>query len=132
MVLAELDAPAKGSPFGLTAEDEREPDWRAPLAARTLRYWPWPYGQQSKDVGLDVTAPASAEGIAALEAEQLERTRLQYVGATRARDYLAFGVTGRAHAWLRAASIPPQASVRDICQTDLQDDCRRRGRNAAS
>jgi ATP-dependent helicase/nuclease subunit A len=100
VVLAELDAAARGSPFGLTAEDEREPDWRAPLAARTLRYWPWPYGEQSKDVGLDVTAPASAEGVAALEAEQLERTRLLYVGMTRARDHLALAVTGPTQAWL--------------------------------
>jgi ATP-dependent helicase/nuclease subunit A len=94
-----VDATAKGSPFGLTAQDEREPDWQ-PLAARTLRYWPWPYGEQSKDVGLDVTAPASAEGVAALKAEKLERTRLLYVGMTRARDHLALAVTGQTQAWL--------------------------------
>jgi ATP-dependent helicase/nuclease subunit A len=69
-----------------------------PLAARTLRYWPWPYGEQSKDVGLDVTAPT--EGVAALKAERLERTRVLYVGMTRARDHLALAVTGQTQAWL--------------------------------
>lgn len=64
-----------------------------PLAARTHRYWPWAYGQQSKDVGLHVTA--STEGVAALKAERLERARLLYVGITGTRDHLALAVTGQ-------------------------------------
>ena len=31
-------------------------DWRAPLASHVLHYWPWPYGDQAKDVGLDAAA----------------------------------------------------------------------------
>ena len=100
VILTELDAPARGSPFGMIAEDETAPDWNAPLAARVLRFWPWPYGNQLKDVGLDVSAPASAEGVAALEAELLERTRLLYVGLTRARDHLGLATTGGALRWL--------------------------------
>ena len=100
VVLTELDASARGSPFGLIAEDEAEPDWSSPLAGRVLRYWPWPYGEQQKDVGLDVTAPASREGLEAIAAERLERTRLLYVGMTRARDHLAFATTGGALPWL--------------------------------
>lgn len=100
VVLTELDAPARGSPFGLIAEDEAEPDWSFPLAGRVLRYWPWPYGEQQKDVGLDVTAPASAQGVEAIAAERLERTRLLYVGMTRARDHLALATTGGALPWL--------------------------------
>lgn len=100
VVMTELDAPSRGSPFGLTAEDEAEPDWSAPLAGRVLRYWPWPYGEQQKGVDLDVSAPASPQGVAADAAERLERTRLLYVGMTRARDHLALATTGGALPWL--------------------------------
>ncbi len=100
VVLADLDSTARGSPFGLIAEDEAAPDWSSPLAARVLRFWPWPYGEQQKDVGLDVSAPGSAEGITALAEERLERTRLLYVGLTRARDHLALATTGGPQAWL--------------------------------
>ena len=100
VILTELDAPARGSPFGLTAEDGGAPDWSNPLAARVLRYWPWPYGEQQKDVGLDVSAPLSPQGLEAIAAERLERTRLLYVGLTRARDHLALATTGGALAWL--------------------------------
>lgn len=100
VILTELEADAKGSPFRLSAENEVPPDWRAPLAGRVLHYWPWPYGEQAKDVGLDATAAASTQGVSALRAERVERTRLLYVGMTRARDYLVFGLTGRPTLWL--------------------------------
>ncbi|WP_428150902.1 UvrD-helicase domain-containing protein [Brevundimonas sp.] len=100
VILTELDSEAKGSPFGLTAEDETPPDWADPLAARVLRYWPWPYGDQQKNVGLDVSAPLSLEGVKALAQERLERTRVLYVGLTRARDHLGLSSTGGSLAWL--------------------------------
>jgi len=100
VILTELDTASRGSPFGLAAEDEAEPDWSSPLAGRVLRYWPWPYGEQQKDVDLDVSAPASPQGVAAIAAERLERTRLLYVGMTRARDHLALATTGGALPWL--------------------------------
>lgn len=100
VILTELESEAKGSPFGLTAEDERPPDWAEPLAARGLRYWPWPYGDQQKGVGLDVSGPLSAQGVQAMAQERLERTRVLYVGLTRARDHLALATTGTAMAWL--------------------------------
>ena len=99
-ILTELEAEAKGSPFGLFARNETEPNWQSPLEGRVLHYWPWPYGDQKKDVGLDISAAASPEGIHALAAERLERTRLLYVGMTRARDYQIVALTGRPTAWL--------------------------------
>ena len=99
-ILTELEAEAKGSPFGLFARNETEPNWQSPLDGRVLHYWPWPYGDQKKDVGLDVSAAASPEGVYALAAEKLERTRLLYVGMTRARDYQILALTGRPTAWL--------------------------------
>ena len=94
VVLTELDAKAKGNPFGLYAEELAAPDWHDPLAGRVLRYWPWPYGAQGKDVGLDVAAAQSPEGLRTLEEERLERTRLLYVGMTRARDHMALVIAG--------------------------------------
>ncbi|WP_019831144.1 UvrD-helicase domain-containing protein [Sphingomonas sp. PR090111-T3T-6A] len=99
-ILTELEAEAKGSPFRLAAENESAPDWRAPLEGRVLHYWPWPYGEQTKDVGLDAVASGSPEGMRALDAERLERTRLLYVGMTRARDYQILALTGRPTFWL--------------------------------
>jgi ATP-dependent exoDNAse (exonuclease V) beta subunit len=99
VVLAELDAKAKGNPFGVFADDAQQPDWRSPLEGRVLRYWPWPYGAQTKDVGLDAAAPMCPEGQHALVDEKLERTRLLYVGMTRARDHLALAVSGNPE-WL--------------------------------
>ena len=94
VVLAELDAKAKGNPFGIYAEELAAPDWHDPLAGRVLRYWPWPYGAQGKGVGLDVAAAQSLEGLRTLEEERLERTRLLYVGMTRARDHTALAIAG--------------------------------------
>lgn len=99
-ILTELEAEAKGSPFRLFARNAVAPIWQSPLEGRVLHYWPWPYGDQKKDVGLDVSAAASPEGLFALAAEKLERTRLLYVGMTRARDYQIHALSGRPTAWL--------------------------------
>ena len=99
VVLTGLEHEAKGNPFGVYAEELDKPDWRDPLAGRVLRYWPWPYGAQAKDVGLDEAVALSPEGERTLEEEKLERTRLLYVGMTRARDHLALTTTGKTD-WL--------------------------------
>jgi len=90
VVLTELGSVGKASPFKVVAEGLRETDWRDPLRDRTIRYWPNPYGGQSKNTGLDEAAALSEAGVRETEAERLERVRLLYVGATRARDYLVF------------------------------------------
>lgn len=115
VVLAELDAKAKGNPFGIYAEELAAPDWQDPLAGRVLRYWPWPYGAQGKDVGLDVAAAQSPEGLRTLEEERLERTRLLYVGMTRARDHLALAIASGTD-WLdelRTDDDRPLISIED-------------------
>jgi ATP-dependent helicase/nuclease subunit A len=100
VVLAELESEAKGSPFRLVAESTSPADWRSPLNNRVLHYWRWPYGEQSKDVGLDVAASTCPQGQSALATERLERTRLLYVGMTRARDYMVLALTGKEQHWL--------------------------------
>lgn len=120
VILTELDAAAKGSPFGLSAEDEAPPAWDTPLAQRVLRFWPWPYGEQQKDVGLDMLAPASDQGIAALAEERLERSRLLYVGMTRARDHLGLATTGGALAWLEELTSDDGAPLIAMTGADLK------------
>jgi ATP-dependent helicase/nuclease subunit A len=100
VVLTDLDKGPNGRTFGLSASTVGEADWRDPLAGRVLRFWPWPYGAQAKDVHLDETAAASPEGLAAQAAARREALRLLYVGATRARDYLVLVDGGRGLAWL--------------------------------
>ena len=92
VVLTALGDAAKASPFGVVAEGTAEPDWRDPLRGRTIRYWPNPYGLQAKGTGLHEAAAASREGLREAEEERLERVRLLYVGATRARDHLVFAL----------------------------------------
>lgn len=90
VVLTGLNREPKPRLFEPVAEADGALDWRDPLAGRWIRYWPWPYASQSKDVGLDEAALTSRLGQqAALRARQ-EETRLLYVGVTRARDYVVF------------------------------------------
>ena len=124
VLLSELESDAKGSPFRLFAENAAAPDWRAPLSGRVLHYWPWPYGEQERDVGLDAAAAASGQGVNALAAERLERIRLLYVGMTRARDYLIFALTGKPTLWLdelrNDANEPLLQCGRDTVRTGAQ------------
>jgi len=90
VVLTGLNREPKARLFEPVAEAGAGLDWRDPLADRWIRFWPWPYASQSKDVGLDEAALTSPLGQqAALRARQ-EETRLLYVGVTRARDYVIF------------------------------------------
>jgi ATP-dependent exoDNAse (exonuclease V) beta subunit len=90
VVLSGLDKESEPYLFNPVAEAEGALNWREPLAGRWIRYWPWPYASQRKNVALDEAALASPLGKqAALRAKQ-EAARLLYVGVTRARDYVVF------------------------------------------
>jgi ATP-dependent helicase/nuclease subunit A len=90
VILTGLGKGPRARLFEPVAEVEGELDWRDPLAKRWIRYWPWPYASQSKDVGLDEKALQSRMGQAALLRAKEEETRLLYVGVTRARDHVIF------------------------------------------
>jgi len=93
VVLCELEWSKNVSPFGISViSRESGFDPSCPLEGRWIRFWPWPYGSQQKDVGLDhrvASAPEMAQAEAAFWSEE---TRLMYVGMTRARDYMCLAV----------------------------------------
>jgi len=90
VILAGLDNPGEARLFGKPVAMPRDEglDMRDPLKGRWIRLWPWPYGKQKNDVRLDVTAPATPEGVAANQRARAEAARLLYVAMTRARDFM--------------------------------------------
>ena len=63
-------------------------DFHAPLAGRSLCYWPSFFGRQSKGVPLKAAIESGVEGQQALADAIEEDKRLLYVSLTRARDHL--------------------------------------------
>lgn len=101
VILTGLAKEPKARLYEPVAEVEGDLDWMNPLSGRWIRYWPWPYGSQSKDVGLDISAANSDLGKLALKRAREEETRLLYVGLTRARDYAILApAIKRGTAWL--------------------------------
>ena len=101
VVLTGLGREPKPRLFEPVAEAVGEVDWRNPLAGRWIRYWPWPYASQAKDVHLDASALASPLGVEAAARARDEEARLLYVGVTRARDQVVFAPPAKgALGWL--------------------------------
>lgn len=96
---------AEGKPDGIDLAD--------PLTGRWLRFWPWPYAAQAKDVGLDATSAQSAIGIAATRRAAAEDVRLLYVAMTRARDYLVLAVD-QARNGLQTAALNALTDSKDV------------------
>lgn len=81
-------------------------DWTRPLEGRWIRYWPWPYGLSGAGGDLDVAADASKVGEAGWRRAVQEDTRLLYVGATRARDYLVIAPPDKGPLnWLKVLNV---------------------------
>lgn len=64
----------------------------APLADRSLRYWPWPFGRQRSGIRVQEKVQASAVGAEARFAAEEEARRLLYVSLTRARDLVVIAL----------------------------------------
>ena len=63
-------------------------DLKDPLAGRTIRYWPWPFGGQKAGIGVLEHIESSPLGLESRAQEVEESIRLLYVSLTRARDLL--------------------------------------------
>jgi len=74
--------------FGSSIESDAPLNLDDPLAGRSVRYWPWPFGRQEKIDGLTDAIAASPQHREAVERSRDESLRLLYVGVTRAREEL--------------------------------------------
>jgi ATP-dependent helicase/nuclease subunit A len=90
VLLSDLNLERDRSVFDVTTVAAPVFDFDAPLAGRWVRFWPWPYGDMSKDLALADRAAGMPEGLEADTRDRRERLRLLYVGFTRARDLLGF------------------------------------------
>jgi len=63
-------------------------DVTAPLAGRSLRLWPYPFGRQSSGIDLKDKIEGSEVGLQAMQQAIEEEKRLLYVSLTRPRDLL--------------------------------------------
>lgn len=106
VVMTELGSVPPATPFGLNVCPPNETfDPLDPLKGRSIRYWPWPYGQHRTDDFVKTAIENSQEMTQARTERQAEAIRLLYVGMTRAKDYLvlACASTPRGADWLRIA-----------------------------
>ena len=107
VVLTDLSANIKDRLWSITAQPGSNFDAQAPLNGRTIRYWPWPFGQQKKVSVADtiaMTSIAEAFRNSAIE----EQKRLLYVSTTRARDLLVLARSSRklSGEWLDCVDAP--------------------------
>jgi ATP-dependent helicase/nuclease subunit A len=133
VVLYDLDQMRVGSPFGVKVETTGgSVDPLNPLAGRTIRYWPWPFGKQKAKIALNDVASRTTQGRLASRRAIAESVRLLYVGITRARDYLIFGCrsTGYGPRWLQCLtdeefdmSILTLSDQSDEYKAELIDGC---------
>lgn len=86
VILTELDVAPQGRIFGAKVQDSDNLDITRPLANRTIRYWPWPFGGRKTETGWGTpSVEVELSGLEEMLAEREDR-RLLYVGMTRARD----------------------------------------------
>lgn len=107
VICAELDYQFRTNLLEITVVQDAEFDAEQPLANRRLRFWPWPFGKQQKDIPLLTRLENGPQGEAADLAAAREELRLLYVGFTRARDLLILVTrTGQLNSWLDLLSAP--------------------------
>ena len=107
VILTELNADVKDRLWGVSAISRQGFDARLPLKDRQIRYWPWPFGKQSKVALADAIAQ-SAVAKQFHHAATEESRRLLYVSMTRARDLLILARSKRdpVGEWLNTLNSP--------------------------
>ena len=89
VVAADLESDLKSRLWNVNVFSKNEAvDLKNPLAGRTIRYWPWPFGGQKAGIDVLEQIESSRLGMASRAQEVEESIRLLYVSLTRARDLL--------------------------------------------
>ena len=94
VVLADLDKIWNPSAFGFNVESDGDFDVWRPLKDRWVRFWPWPYGKQAKEVHIDASILKTDEHRKAERRERTEAVRLLYVGMTPGARLRRAGAAG--------------------------------------
>ena len=88
MVLADLDAPPRFDVFGVNVDPAPAFEITQPLANRTIRFWPWPFGSQKQFPKFTEKVENLSVNLDARTKALQEAQRLLYVGITRGKDGL--------------------------------------------
>ena len=104
-------------------------DVNAPLAGRSLQFWPYPFGKQASGIDLKDRIEKSDVGLKALNKANEEEKRLLYVSLTRPRDLLVLPLVKKPHksldtldsAWMipsgESLELPSGISIPTIVKT---------------
>lgn len=107
VILTDLAKDIKDRLWSISAQSGASFDAQNPLSDRSIRYWPWPFGQQKKVAVADAIARTPmAESFRKSAVE--ESKRLLYVSMTRARDLLVLARSSRKMSgeWLDCIEAP--------------------------
>jgi ATP-dependent exoDNAse (exonuclease V) beta subunit len=89
VIATDLESGLKSRLWSVNVLSKKETvDLNNPLANRSIRYWPWPFGAQKAGIGVVEQIEASPLGLESQAREVAESIRLLYVSLTRARDLL--------------------------------------------
>lgn len=92
VILTGLDSAPRVNVFGVNIEASPKFDSANPLANRSIRYWPWPFGPQKTFEPLNDIIDSLPVKEYETKMVEHEEQRLMYVGMTRARDGLVISV----------------------------------------
>lgn len=88
VVVTDLDSAIHSRLWGISAASLEAVDAMNPLADRFIRYWPWPFGKQSKGIAVKDRVDESPSAKAFDASAVAEAQRLLYVSMTRPREML--------------------------------------------
>lgn len=88
VILTELEKPIRSAIWSISAYSKKDFKIENLLHGRSIRYWPWPFGNQLTGIDILETIEATEEYQDSLTSAVEEGKRLLYVGMTRPKDML--------------------------------------------
>ena len=137
VIATDLESDLKSRLWNVNVFSKNEAvDLKNPLAGRTIRYWPWPFGGQKTGIGVLEQIESSRLGMASRAQEVEESIRLLYVSLTRARDLLVLPLPEKKPAgqwmgtlgadWMLPTgdemNLPNEARIPSACHTLDNDE----------
>lgn len=96
VILTDLDKEVRNRLWGITTVSRSGVVAINPLNDRFVRYWPWPFGNQSNSIAIRDTIDGSKTTRAFQAAAVAEAQRLLYVSMTRPREMLVLALKDKA------------------------------------